>query len=231
MTAAPEPPAPDWPALNADLDQLVQDWKTLTEEQRIEKGVAMAMAIVRPQDWRGYVFEPRRTCRTCRTRWQHVDACRAKIVWALQQVAGPIDPSELPPARGGGKEHRENKRRKEVAAMLLGDIMSDFGNYPPAETRTINRGKFSWLVTIAFVVATGEVGKSELNSMVWPAVRRYVREAFDWQWKVPHVHKLKEPPKRSRSGPPAWLREAIDNPLGRRELEEEWFRPRPDSDA
>ena len=228
MTAAPGQPTPDWPTLSADLDQLVHDWPTLTEEQRIEKGVAMAMAIVRPEDWRGYVIDQSRP-----HRWQHVEACRGAITGALRRVAAPAKELEelLAPAAGGGKEHRIRTVRKELAAMMLGDIMSDFGNRPPTRTTMKNGGELSWLVTIAYAVASGRIGKHpNQDAMVRKAVLRYAKEVWDWQWKVPRVRKYKEL-KRSRSGPPAWLREAIDNPEGRQKLEEEWFCQRPDSDA
>ncbi len=185
--------AHDWPLLT--LDQLVQDWPTLTEEQCIEIGVTLATAIVRPEQWKGYVFEPR-------TRWQHVDGCRARIAWALRQVAGPIDPSEIPPAGGGGKEHRENRRRKEVAAMLFGDIMLDFGSCGwPTKKRMAARGAFSELVTIAFAVATGPPPAMRIGR--WAGILRRSTPGVGWRQYAelgsPDGQYPLDPPKATKS--------------------------------
>ena len=212
----------DWSQLT--LDQLVQYWETLTPEQRIEIGVTLAMAIVSPEEWKGYVFEPRRTWRT---RWQHVDLCRAKIADALREVAAP---PKLRHARGGGKELREGKPRKEAAAHLFGDIMFDFGGHLPMGCYMAEgeNGMLSKLCTIAFAVATGRVGKGDLDALVRPAVLEYLNEI----WTRDKGWRLKQPRgkdrKRSKAPPPsAALIEAINNPTGRQELEDLWNEPRP----
>ena len=220
--------AQDRPQLT--LDQLVQDWKTLTPEQRIEAGVTLAMALVKPEEWRGYVFEPRRTWRT---RWQHVDACRATIANALHEVA---EPPKLKPAGGGGKKLREGKARKEAAAHLFADIMFDFGNHLPTAHCMADGGVLSELCTIAFAVATGRIGERDQDALVRPAVLRYIKEVWGRRkgWRLmPRAHKAgrkgrKGPPAAGGDVPSAALLEAIDNPLGRRELEARWNEPRGD---
>ena len=160
------------------LDQLITAWPTLTKEQRIEEGVALAMAIVRPEEWTGYVFD-----QSLPHKWQHVEACRARITGALHQVAGQIDLDNLPPAGGGAKEHRARTLRKQWAAHLFGDIMCDYGSCGLPTTKSMaNGGALSELCTIAFAVATGRIGKHP-NQELYGARRcfKYVTEVWGHQ--------------------------------------------------